>query len=108
MPSSSLPVVAIGKDGDGLPIRLSVAAGLSKKATPIVLSGRRLGEVAKDGTVTWIAPGAAASFQEFGDQVSALREAKWARSNLRAAVIDGRVAAVVVTPMRRNTTNRKR
>jgi hypothetical protein len=47
---ATLPVVALGRDKAGRPTRLSVP-GLTR-AAPIVSGGRRIGEVARDGTVT--------------------------------------------------------
>jgi hypothetical protein len=97
--SGTLPVVAIGKNSDNLPTRLSVP-GLTKKV-PIMSNGRRPGSVDPDGKVTWIAPGSSGSWQEFSALSDGLREASWARKRLRAAVIGGKVAAVVVPPRRR-------
>ncbi len=94
----TLPVVAIGKDRDGLPTRLSVP-GLTK-TVPIRSDGRRIGEVAPSGAVTWEPPGAAESIIEFEVQAGALDQVRWSRRKLRAAVVDDKVVAVVV-PKRR-------
>lgn len=96
--SSSLPVVAIGRDQDGLPTRLSVP-GLNR-TVPVVLAGRRLGQVDPSGKVTWTGPGGARSWSDYLAAGDALREAARARKRLRASIIDGNVAAVVV-PKRR-------
>lgn len=96
--SSSLPVVALGKNHDGLPTRLSVP-GLTR-SVPIVLAGRRLGEVDPSGAVTWTPAGSKGTWHEYAAQNDALKEAARGRKRLRASVIDGRVAAIVV-PKRR-------
>lgn len=96
--ASSLPVVAIGKDAQGLPTRFSVP-GLTK-TVPVVLAGRRLGEVDPSGAVRWTPAGSAESWRDYVAQNDALKEAARARRRFRASVIDGNVAAVVV-PRRR-------
>ena len=95
----TLPVVALGRDKEGRPTRLSVP-GLTR-AAPIVSGGRRIGEVARDGTVTWSAPGSAESYREYIAHSDGLDQAAWARRRLRAVVVDGRVVAVSVPSRRR-------
>jgi hypothetical protein len=65
--ASTLPVGAVGRDNQGLPTRL-IVPGLTLPV-PIVLAGRRLGEVARDGTVTWTRAGPAGTFWEFSAHV---------------------------------------
>lgn len=97
--SSSLPVVSIGRDRDGLPVRLSVP-GLTR-TVPIVSNGRRLGKVDPSGAVEWTRAGSAESWHDYAAQNDALKEAARARRRLRASIIDGKVAAVVVPRKRR-------
>lgn len=94
-------MVTIGKDAQGLPTRLSVP-GLSRKV-PAVVAGRRLGEVDPSGAVKWTLAGSQESWHEYVAQSDALKKATRARRRLRAAIIDGDVAAIVV-PSRRTST----
>jgi hypothetical protein len=99
---TSIPIVAIGKDSEGRPTRLSIPGTISKPV-PIRNAGRKIGEVARDGTVTWTPAGAAPSFEEMIAHAQALDRAKWGRRRFRAAVDGDKVLAVVVPPARRKT-----
>lgn len=91
-------MVAIGKDRDGLPVRLSVP-GLTRTVS-IVADGRRLGQVDPSSAVKSTPSGSKGSWLDFVAHEDALREAARGRKRLRASVIDGKVAAVVVPKQR--------
>lgn len=101
---STLPVVALGDDGHGRPTRFSVP-GLTR-SVPIVSSGRRIGEVARDGTVTSTGAAAAGRWHDYVTHSKALDQAALARRRLLATVVDGQVVAVVVPNQKlKGTTN---
>ncbi|MFP3881714.1 MAG: hypothetical protein ACLFWH_05285 [Actinomycetota bacterium] len=99
---TSIPVVALGKDSDGRPTRLSLPGTVSKPV-PIRSGGRKIGEVARDGSVSWTPAGSAASFEEMVAISDGLDQAKWSRRRLRAALSGDKVVAVVVPAKRRKT-----
>jgi hypothetical protein len=91
----TLPVVEHDPDQWGLPSRLVVPANRDRPI-PIISQGRRIGEVAVDGTVKWTGTNAGANINEYGKIRDALDQAAKARSRLRLAIVDGKVSSIIV------------
>ena len=84
----SMPVLAVGRDKDGLPERITVPGGLTHHV-PLLSAGEQLGRVEQDGDIGW-------NLNVFSDAPAAKQARIQLRSRrLRAVFHDGEVIAVV-------------
>jgi hypothetical protein len=87
----SMPVVALGKDRDGLPNRITIPGGTTRRV-PLVVGGETLGSVDPDGNVL---VGAVELVRRGSPPANMLSQLKFGDARFCVVIHDGEVAAVV-------------